>query len=128
MFKTKSKIALVSSTLIALLVLVGCGQAAAPTTPTPSNTTAIDKKTISAAGSTALQPLVKIAADDFMAKNAGVQVNLSGGGSMTGLNNVASGAIEIGNSDVVAPDETQSPEIVVDCRVRRGRTRNDDIG
>ncbi|MDR3601199.1 MAG: phosphate ABC transporter substrate-binding protein [Desulfosporosinus sp.] len=106
MFKAKSKIALVSTTLIALMVLVGCGQTAAPTTPTPTPSAAatIDKKTISTAGSTALQPLVKLAADDFMAKNAGVQVNLSGGGSMTGLNNVASGSIDIGNSDVVAPD------------------------
>lgn len=113
MFKTKSKIALVSTTLIALLVLVGCGQTAAPTTSTPtSSATTIDKKTISAAGSTALQPLVKLAADEFMAKNAGVQVNLSGGGSMTGLNNVASGSIEIGNSDVLAPDELKSAGLV----------------
>ena len=107
MFKTKSKIALVSTTLIALMVLVGCGQTAAPTpetkTPAPTATT-IDKKTISAAGSTAIQPLVKLAAEEFMAKNPGVQVNISGGGSMTGINNVASGAIEIGNSDVLAPD------------------------
>ncbi|SDH14018.1 phosphate ABC transporter substrate-binding protein [Desulfosporosinus hippei] len=115
MFKSKSKIALVSTTLIAMLALVGCGQTAAPTTTTPApstNTTTIDKKTISAAGSTALQPLVKLAADDFMAKNAGVQVNLSGGGSMTGLNNVASGSIEIGNSDVVSPDELKSAGLV----------------
>ena len=113
MFKTKSKIAFVSTTLIALMVLVGCGQTAAPTTPTPTpSATTIDKKTISTAGSTALQPLVKLAADDFMAKNAGVQVNLSGGGSMTGLNNVASGAIEIGNSDVVSPDEMKSAGLV----------------
>ncbi|ODA38982.1 phosphate ABC transporter substrate-binding protein [Desulfosporosinus sp. BG] len=114
MFKTKSKIALVGTTLVALMVLVGCGQTAAPSTPTPtpSAATTIDKKTISAAGSTALQPLVKLAADEFMAKNAGVQVNISGGGSMTGLNNVASGAIEIGNSDVLAPDELKSQGLV----------------
>ena len=113
MFKTKSKIALVSMTLIALVALVGCGKTATPTpaTPTPSATT-IDKKTISAAGSTALQPLVKLAAEEFMAKNAGVQVNISGGGSMTGLNNVASGAIEIGNSDVIAPEELKSKGLV----------------
>jgi len=111
LFKAKSKIALVSTTLIALMVLVGCGQTAAPATPTPSATT-IDKKTISAAGSTALQPLVKLAADDFMAKNAGVQVNLSGGGSMTGLNNVASGAVEIGNSDVVVTPELKDKGLV----------------
>ncbi|OLN31493.1 phosphate ABC transporter substrate-binding protein [Desulfosporosinus metallidurans] len=111
MFKTKSKIALVSTTLIALMVLAGCGQTAAPTTPTPSATT-IDKKTISAAGSTALQPLVKIAADDFMAKNPGVQVNLSGGGSFTGLNNVASGSVDIGNSDVFVTDELKDKGLV----------------
>ena len=113
MFKTKSKIALVSTTIIALLVLVGCGKAATPTTPTPAaSATSIDKKTISAAGSTALQPLVKLAGEDFMAKNAGVQVNTSGGGSMTGLNNVASGSIEIGNSDVIAPEEMKSKGLI----------------
>lgn len=115
MFKTKSKIALVSMTLIALVALVGCGKTATPATPTPAATpsaTTIDKKTISAAGSTALQPLVKLAGEEFMAKNAGVQVNISGGGSMTGLNNVASGAIEIGNSDVVAPDELKTAGLV----------------
>ena len=114
MFKTKSKIALVSTTLIALLVLVGCGNTATPT-PTSSPAaaaTSIDKKTISAAGSTALQPLVKLAGEDFMAKNAGVQVNTSGGGSMTGLNNVASGSIEIGNSDVIAPEELKSKGLI----------------
>ena len=113
MFKTKSKIALVSTTLIALLVLVGCGKTATPTTPsTAPSATSIDKKTISAAGSTALQPLVKLAGEDFMAKNAGVQVNTSGGGSMTGLNNVASGSIEIGNSDVIAPEEMKSKGLI----------------
>ena len=112
MFKTKSKMALVSTTLIAMMVLVGCAQTAAPAKPSTPGSTTIDKKTISAAGSTALQPLVKLAADDFMAKNAGVQVNLSGGGSMTGLNNVASGSIEIGNSDVISPDELKDKGLI----------------
>lgn len=113
MFKSKSKMALIGTTLIALLTLVGCGQTAAPTTPTPtSGATSIDKKTISAAGSTALQPLVKIAADEFMTKNAGVQVNLSGGGSFTGLTNVASGSVDIGNSDVFVTDELKDKGLV----------------
>lgn len=115
MFRSKSKIALVSTALIALLVLSGCGKTAEQNpepSANPTNTATIDKKTISSAGSTALQPLVKLAGDEFMAKNDGVQVNLSGGGSMTGLNNVASGSIEIGNSDVVAPDELKSAGLV----------------
>lgn len=98
MFKSKSKIAIVSTALVALLALAGCGQAAAPQGTAQSAT--IDKKTITAAGSTALQPLAQTAAKEFMAKNNGVQVNISGGGSFTGLNNVASGSVEIGNSDV----------------------------
>lgn len=101
MFKSKSRIAIVGTALVALLALAGCGQAAAPQGNTSSSSAAtIDKKTITAAGSTAIQPLAQIAAKDFMAKNAGVQVNISGGGSFTGLNNVASGSIEIGSSDV----------------------------
>ncbi|WP_434510260.1 phosphate ABC transporter substrate-binding protein [Desulfitobacterium sp. AusDCA] len=101
MFKSKSRIAIVGTALIALLALAGCGQAAAPQGNASSSSAAtIDKKTITAAGSTAIQPLAQLAAKDFMAKNAGVQVNISGGGSFTGLNNVASGSIEIGSSDV----------------------------
>ncbi|HZK54643.1 MAG TPA: phosphate ABC transporter substrate-binding protein, partial [Desulfosporosinus sp.] len=55
---------------------------------------------------------VKLAGEEFMAKNADVQVNISGGGSMTGLNNVASGAVDIGNSDVVTPEEMKSAGLV----------------
>lgn len=98
MFKTKSMIALVSVALIAVLALAGCGQT--------------DKRTITTAGSTALQPLVQIAAKDFMNKNAGIQVNVSGGGSFTGLNNVASGAVDIGNSDVFVTDELKDKGLV----------------
>jgi phosphate transport system substrate-binding protein len=55
------------------------------------------------AGSTALLPLVKDAAGVYQAKHSDVKISVSGGGSGTGLNQVAAKAIDIGDSDIVAP-------------------------
>lgn len=111
MFKTKSKVKLISTALVALLALTGCAQGAAPKTG-DNAPAAGDKKTITAAGSTALQPLVKLAGDEFMKKNNGVQVNVSGGGSFTGLNNAATGSVDIGNSDVEVTEELKDKGLV----------------
>lgn len=96
--------------ILSVGVLAGCGQKTDTTNsaggtgaaPTDKPATVELTGTVSASGSTALQPLVSKAAEDFMAKNPKVTVNVTGGGSGTGVKNVVDGVSDIGNSDVEA--------------------------
>lgn len=58
---------------------------------------------ITAVGSTALLPLVKQSATDYQTAHPDVKISVSGGGSFVGIAQASSGAVDMGDSDVVAP-------------------------
>lgn len=60
---------------------------------------------ISAAGSTALLPLVKQAAVDYQAKHPDVKISVAGGGSRVGITQAVQKGVDIGNSDIPAANQ-----------------------
>ena len=108
-FLKKFKTSLGIASLSLAFLLSGCSDNSS-TTKTP-NTAVISGK-VTAQGSTALLPLLKIAQEQFESNNPNVTLNITGGGSFTGMNQVANKAVDIGNSDVELPKELADKGLV----------------
>lgn len=81
--------------------------AAATAQPTTAPAAALSGK-LTAAGSSALLPLVQLAATQFQAAHPDVQISVTAGGSGAGRSQVCQGQVDIGNSDVKLSDKEKA--------------------
>lgn len=112
------------------LSILGCGSDTASNDKAASSSSL--SGSITGSGSSALLPLAKDAADKFKELHPEVSITLNGGGSGTGLKQVADGSVDIGNSDVAA--DTKLDKAVADglvdhkvCVVTMAPVVNKDI-
>lgn len=96
----KKLIIIIASVVILALIFAGCSKENKKTVEGINGT-------VSCSGSTALLPIVKQGAEDFMSANANVTVTTAGGGSGTGLQQASDGIVNIGDSDVFAKAGSQ---------------------
>lgn len=107
----------------AAFALVACDKSQPPppsAAPSASSggqaaTAPTEKGTAQVSGSSALQPLVNAAKEKFEAIHKDVSIEVSAGGSKKGLTDVAAGAVQIGDSDIFAPEDLKTQ--LVDHRV-----------
>jgi phosphate transport system substrate-binding protein len=103
--RTSARAALVLIAALASAAIAACSSTTRDTSSTGGGSAS---GTITVAGSTALLPLVLDGSAAYQAAHKDVKISVSGGGSATGITQVAAKATDIGDSDILA---TGHPEL-----------------
>jgi phosphate transport system substrate-binding protein len=102
-----------SIAILSAIALVACDKTPPPQDNSPASSSSSTSaqapgpkvQPVTVSGSSALQPLVNAAKEKFEATHGGSSIEVSAGGSKKGISDVASGAVQIGDSDIAAPDD-----------------------
>ncbi len=93
------------STLSLLLALVACGGREATTSTNGSAAPAADRKPLTIKGSDTMVILGQRLAEEYMVKNAGMVVQVNGGGSGTGIAALINGTVDLAQSSRPMKDD-----------------------
>lgn len=105
----KKLLAAVASVAMLGVLFTACSNSGGTSSSSSSGSSAVSG-TITAAGSSALKPLVDAAKKSFQSNNPDVSITVSAGGSGVGLQQVASGTVDIGDSDVTAASKLSADQ------------------